>query len=234
MKILALDATTAILTVCVWDDGAVMAETVVNCGRTHTERLMDTVDWVLREAGADVGGLDMLAVAKGPGSFTGLRVGVAAMKGLALGAGLPLVGVPTLDALSRLPGRRDGTLCPVLDAKMSEVFGAVYRFRDGKRTRLSGDRVCPVESLIEGLEGPVLFFGDGAALYADRIRAVLPEAVFLPSAATVSRAWAVAEEASVLLAAGAGSNPDDVTPVYLRMSQAEEHRDRGMREGAPA
>jgi len=226
MNILAADACTSVLTIAVWSDGRVLAETIVDCGRTHTERLMETADWVLRESALRLTDVDALAAAAGPGSFTGLRVGLAAWKGLALGAGLPLVAVPTFDAMARLVPLEDGLLCPLLDARMKEVFGAAYRFEDGRRHRLMPDRVCPVEAILADLGGPALFLGDGAVMYRYRIRAAAPGARFVEGHLGVPRASAVAAEAAALLEAGAPTDPGAAMPVYLRKSQAEESRAR--------
>ena len=226
MKILAADTSTAINTVAVCEDDRILAETVVACARAHAERLLPTVDWVLDEAGLTLDDLDALAIAIGPGSFTGLRIGAATWKGLAFAKELPLVAVPTLDAMTRLGVFRDAVVCPLLDAKMKEVYGAVYRFDQGRREKLTADRVCPVEDILEGLEGEVMVLGDGAAVYEDRIRAVLPDASFVAPGCSVPRASAVAAEAMALIEQGINSDAALVSPVYLRKSQAEELRAR--------
>lgn len=224
MRILAADTSTSVNTVAVCEDRRILAETYVLCGRSHAERLIQTVSWVLDEVSLDLRKMDALAVSIGPGSFTGLRVGVAAWKGLALGTGLPLVAVPTLDAMTRLGAFAAGTVCPMLDAKMREVFAAAFRFEDGRRERLMPDRVCPVEELLSDLDGPVLFLGDGADLYQDRIRSLMSGAVILGHLHRYPRASAVAAEAFDLLDAGCETDPARVAPVYLRASQAERAR----------
>lgn len=226
MKILSADTATTILTVAVSEGEQVLAETVLRADRKHSERLLDTAHWVLSECGLTLDAVEALAISTGPGSFTGLRVGVSAWKGLALGADLPLVAVPTLDAMTRLGVSGDGLVCPLLDAKMGEVFGAVYRFEGGVRTKLAEDRVCPVEKLLEELDGSVLFVGDGAALYRERIKALIPGASFASSPCDFPRASAVALEAAFLLAQGVSTDPDSVSPVYLRKSQAEVNQAR--------
>ena len=224
MKILAADTTTSINTVAVCEDGRILAETVVECGRAHSERLLTTVDWVLNEARLRLGDVDALAVSIGPGSFTGVRVGVATWKGLAFGRKLPLVPVPTLDAMSRLGVFRDALVCPMLDARMHEVFGAVYQFAAGVRRKLTGDRVSPVEALLDDLGTDAIFLGNGASLYRERILARLPAAVFAPGMCSVPRASAVAAEALDLIAQGVCTDAALVAPVYLRLSQAEINR----------
>ena len=224
MKILAADTSTSINTVAVCDDDRVLAEIIVECGRSHSERLIDTVDWVFAEAGLKIEDMDALAISVGPGSFTGVRVGVATWKGLALGARLPLVPVPTLDAMARLGAFREALLCPLLDARMREVFGAVYRFTDGRREKLTADRVCPVDSLLDDIDGDAIFLGNGAELYRERILELRPGAAFAPAICSVPRASAVAAEARALIEQGVCTDAALVSPVYLRKSQAEMNR----------
>jgi tRNA threonylcarbamoyladenosine biosynthesis protein TsaB len=220
MKTLAADTTTSINTVALCDGDRVLAETFVDCGRKHSERLIATVDWLLKEAGVTLDDVQALAISIGPGSFTGLRVGAAAWKGLAFAKNLPLVAVPTLDAMTRLSIFRNAVVCPLIDAKMGEVFGAVYQFTDGVRAKSCPDRVCPVEDILEGLAGEVLFLGDGSIRYRERIEARVPGAIFAPSNCSLPRASAVAVEAAHLMAHGANTDPALAAPIYLREAQA--------------
>lgn len=216
MRILACDTTTPVNSLAVWHDGRTLAEVTVVAGRRHTERLLPTLDGLLRETGIDLAAIDTLAVSHGPGSFTGLRVGIATWKGLALAAGLPLVGVPTLDAMTRLLPGAEGLVCPLIDARMKEVFGAVYRVGPQGRETVSEAVAAPVEQVVAGLTGPVRFFGDGADLYRDHIAALLPDALFPELPGGAPRASAVAAEAAALVAAGAATDPRRIEPVYLR------------------
>jgi tRNA threonylcarbamoyladenosine biosynthesis protein TsaB len=224
MRILAADTSTSIITVAVCEDGAILAESVVECGRAHSERLLATVDWVIREASVTLRDIDLLAISVGPGSFTGIRIGIATWKGLALGTGKPLAGVPTLDAMSRLPGCIDGTVCPILDARMGEIFGAVYRFRSGVREKLVADCVCPIERVLGQTPDNTLFLGNGATLYRERILSKRAEAAFSGPLHNTPRASAIALEAAALVALGCETDPGKVAPIYLRKSQAEENR----------
>lgn len=244
MKILAADTSTAVLSIALCEmtqrnDAAyassdpeqpnvlTMAEATLDCGRVHTERLLEVVDWLLGHMGIPMDAVDLLAISKGPGSFTGLRVGVAAWKGLALSVGRPLIGVPTLDAMTRLGPFFSGFVCPLLDARMKEVFGAVYRFDAGRRSKVTPDLVCPVDDILNALdacEGPLFFLGDGAKLYQDRIRARFPEISLFPGECVAPKASAVAREGAALWTSGAPSDAALLTPVYLRKSQAEEAR----------
>jgi len=228
MKILAADTSTDILTVGVCASGETLAHTVVRCGRAHSERLLETTQWVLREAGLALHELDALAIAHGPGSFTGLRIGVAAWKGLALGAGLPLVAVPTLDAMARTAVGVRGLLCVALDAKMGEVFGAWFEASPAGLARLGPDRVCPMETLVENAPAGAAYLGDGVTRYAEAVRVHDATAWLLSETAAGPRAWAVACEGQALLEAGANSDAALVSPVYLRKSQAELNRERAL------
>ncbi len=229
MKILATDTSTSVCTVAVCDDGRLLAETVVDCGRTHSERLVNTVKWTLSQAELSMADLDALAVSIGPGSFTGLRVSVAAWKGLAAGARLPLVGVPTLDAMTRVAPFRDGVVCPMLDARMDEVFAAAYRFDAGSRTKLTGDMVCSVDHFLEACskeeipDENIRFLGDGASLYRESILSRLAHAAIPgPGSPHASpRASAVALEAQALVEAGMPVDPAVVAPIYLRKPKAD-------------
>lgn len=224
MIVLAADTSTSYNSVALCDGGCVLAETAVKAGRRHSERLLATVDWILAEAGTALERVELLAISQGPGSFTGLRVGIAAWKGLALANGLPLVGVPTLDAMARSAAFHRGIVCPLLDARMNEVFGAVYECNGASCAKRSEDRVCPIEIFLDGLEDGALFLGDGALLYRDAIESHNPGALLAPDAYSAPRASNVAFEGLALLAAGTPCDGAALDAVYLRKSQAEEAR----------
>jgi len=231
--ILAADTSTAANTVAVCRDGQIVAEIVAQSPRLHAERLIGAVDWVLQEAQLDIHAVDCLAIAIGPGSFTGLRIGASTWKGLALAAKKPLVAVPTLDALALLAAPFEGTVVAAVDARMGEVYGAVYRFRAGHRERLRADAVQPMAALLAGLDGPVYCVGDGFQVYREAAEAAACSPIFAPAHLNVPRASAVAAEAVALLAAGAPSDAGLVSPVYLRASQAEVNRDKAAEGVAP-
>ena len=222
--ILAADTGTAVNTVALCRDGQILAEATAASPRLHSERLLATVDWVLAEAQVDIHAVDVLAISIGPGSFTGLRIGASAWKGLAFAADKPLVAVPTLDALSRLATPFEGTVVAAIDARMQEVYGAVYRHAGGAREKLREDAVLPIAGLLVGLSGPVYCMGDGFTAYRDAAIAALPSAIFAPLHLNAPRASAVAAEAVAMLEAGAPSDASLVSPVYLRASQAEMNR----------
>lgn len=222
--VLAADTGTSVNTVAVCREAKVLAESSAESPRLHSERLLATVDWVLGEAQLTIHDVDVLAIAIGPGSFTGLRIGASAWKGLALAARKPLVAVPTLDALARLACAHDGTVAVAIDARMNEVYGAVYRISGGQPEKIREDAVLPMAALLSGLSGAVYCLGDGFDRYREAALAALPGAVFAPGHLNAPRASAVAAEALALIDGGAETDGGRVSPVYLRASQAEMNR----------
>jgi len=231
--VLAADTSTAANSVALCRGEDILVESVVEGGRLHSERLIPTIDWLLREAGLTLPQIDLLAISIGPGSFTGLRIGAATWKGLALANGLPLIGVPTLDALTRLaPFPPPGYLAAVLDARMKEVYAAVYEFEGSARRCVVDPCACAPEALMDAVESLPGFdpdglglLGDGASLYRDVFGARWPGAAIAPPGLGVPRASAVAREALALRAAGVSEDAALVNPVYLRKSQAEINRE---------
>jgi tRNA threonylcarbamoyladenosine biosynthesis protein TsaB len=207
-----------------------LGELTFNAGRRHAETLLPATQQLLGQCSLTLQDVTLLAVTTGPGSFTGLRIGVAAWKGLAYALNLPLIGVPTLDALSRLHPWNDVTVCTLLDAKMSEVFAATYVFKNAQRETLREAAALPPEQAIAGLPADTVFCGDGALRYADDIRAQYPNAPLLNEGWSAPRATALAMEAFYRYDAGMPHDAARVEPVYLRQTQAETNRD--LREAA--
>lgn len=238
--VLAAETSTAINSVAILRDDALLAEAVIDGRRLHSERLLPTVDWLLGEAGLTLRDIELLAVSTGPGSFTGLRIGAATWKGLALANELPLVAVPTLDAMTRLcPCAPASCLAVILDARMKEVFAAVYRFEGGRRVKVIADQACSIETLLDqigqldGFDAAGLTcMGDGVDLYRSAIAERFPRAALAAPAQGAPRASAVALEALALQAAGACTDAALVSPVYLRKSQAEINRDLKLAQSA--
>ena len=237
MKLLAVETSTLTGATAVLAGDAVVAECRLNIAVTHSERLLAAVDHVLGAAGLALADVDALAVAVGPGSFTGLRIGLSTMKGLAFATGKPLVGVPTLDALAWNLPFAIHPVCPVLDAKKGEVYTALYRTGAGHLERLTEYEALAPEQLAERLArdvgGPVIFLGDGIGTYADVLRSALggmarvaPPGNRLPSAVTVG------ELARAALERGHTADPAALVPIYVRRSEAELGRER-QRAGSP-
>ncbi|MCA9002318.1 MAG: tRNA (adenosine(37)-N6)-threonylcarbamoyltransferase complex dimerization subunit type 1 TsaB [Planctomycetes bacterium] len=238
--ILAADTSTAINSVALCREDAILAEAVIDGRRLHSERLLPTVQWLLDESGVALAQVDLLAISIGPGSFTGLRIGAATWKGLAFANDLPLIGVPTLDAMTHLlPGRARSYVATVLDARMKEVFFAVYRLDGGAREKVAPDQVGSIAHFMDTLEAlpgfdpaTVSLLGDGVHAFQEALWARWPDAALASPAQSAPRASAVALEGLALHRAGAPSSADAVNPMYLRKSQAEVNRDKRLAAAA--
>ena len=180
MKLLVIDTSGPVCGVAVMEDEKVLSEFTAQNRNTHSVNLMPMTEAAMNAAGLQVAELDAVAAVTGPGSFTGVRIGVATAKGLAHGAGIPCIAVDALEALSVSAGSFDGIVCPIQDARAGQVYGAA--FRDGKR--LTGDAPMKLEEYLEtisGLGDRFLFTGDGAPVFRERIREILGEkAEFAP------------------------------------------------------
>lgn len=227
MKVLSADTSTPYCSValceCTQGESHVVVETTVRAGRRHSEILLPIVQDVLKLAGSALAEIDLFAISIGPGSFTGLRVGVASWKGLAFGMRKPLVGVATLTAMARRAGLVEGVVCPVLDARMQEVFAAAFECSKGIPEMIMEARVDAIERVLDDLPDGAVVFGDGALRYRAEIesrgRFVVPSAEFhYPSAASVGiEGW-------LRYSQGDPGDAAAVVPVYLRKSQAEQAR----------
>lgn len=231
MRLLAVDTSTLTGAVALLDGQVAVAECRVNVAVTHSERLLATIDYLLSAARWRLGDVEALAVAVGPGSFTGLRIGVSTMKSLAFTTERPLVGVPTLDALAWTLPFAAHPVCPILDAKKGEVYTALFRTAAGWVDRLSPYRAVPPEALAADLardvHGPVIFLGDGVATCSTGLSRVLGTAAcFAPLAQRLPSAVAVGELALGAVARGELADPATLIPLYLRPSEAELARAR--------
>lgn len=243
MLILALDSAALSGSVALCEDETLIAESVVCTGHTHSETLLPTVEAVLRAAGRQAREVGLFACTAGPGSFTGVRIGAATVKGLAFGRGVPCIGVSTPEALAEngtaLAAATGGLLCPVMNARREQVFNAVFEVWDGQAHRLCADRVLPMAELGHELAEnaayagrPVLLTGDGAAMTARVLTDILPagRVVCLPERDSRVSAYHVAQCALRAWRAGVRTTDAELAPVYLRMSQAERTRSEKLRQ----
>lgn len=222
MNILGIETSTRTGSVALLSERGVIAEYTLSIDLTHSERLMAAVDRVLADTQTAPGGLDGIGVAVGPGSFTGLRIGVAAAKGLAFALDRPLAAVPTLKALAAGLPQALYPVCPLLDAKKKEVYAAVYRLAGNEPVPEMPERVLSLASLAEAISGPVIFTAEGAHLFRDELLRLFGDrARFAPLAASAPSAAVVAELALGMIAAGQVSDPDQVVPQYIRRAEAE-------------
>jgi tRNA threonylcarbamoyladenosine biosynthesis protein TsaB len=192
MRILALDTSSRAGSAALLDDDRLIAAHQLDVSATHSERLLPAVDRLLADAGWTIGDIELLACAKGPGSFTGLRIGIASAKGIAVAAELPLVGVNSLEATAQALAFAAGPICPMIDARKRQVYAALFQPNGaGGLQRLRDDVSTPAGPWAAGLGEPCLFVGDGAELYREEIRAARPDAIVAPMALCCPRAASV-------------------------------------------
>lgn len=225
MLILAMDSTAVAASVALLSDGAPLAAFHLNNGNTHSETLLPMAESVLRCTGKTVNDIDLFAVSAGPGSFTGVRIGVATVKGLAFGKGKPCVGVSTLEALAENLVPTGGLLCPVMNARRGQVYNALFRVENGALTRLCPDRALSVEELEAELltySEPVTLCGDGAEPVKNSFTKC--DVALPPLTLMEQNAVSVALCAARMAKEGRTCTDKELKPVYLRMPQAERER----------
>ena len=231
MLILAFESSARPASAALVRDGRLLAQSLQCSALTHSRTLLPMAEDLLKNTGVKLEELDAIAVAHGPGSFTGIRIGVSTVKGLCWGAEKPCVGVSTLEAMAWHGLAAGGVICPVMDARRAQVYNALFRISDGRPVRLCADRAISLEDLaaeLAGYDESVFLIGDGAALtkaYLDEW--ALPCRV-APDDLVWQDAWGVAMAAQGKpLISGA-----ELLPVYLRLSQAERERQARMEKPA--
>ena len=227
MLILAFETSAKAASIALLEDGKLLGECYQNTGLTHSQTIMVMAEDLLKQCGKTVADVSAVAVAKGPGSFTGIRIGVAAAKGFAWGAELPCVGVSTLAAMAVGLGVWQGYVCPVMDARRSQVYNALFHVDCGKYTRIREDRAISLQELgedVKNLPEPVFLVGDGSVLCYNTLLEKVPGLILPPEARMHQRAAGVALEAERLLEAGGDFPGESLVPNYLRLSQAERER----------
>ena len=229
MRLLAVETSTLAGGAALLDGEHLLGEYTLNIKATHSERLMAAVDHLLHDCGWDLADLEAVAVAIGPGSFTGLRIGVSAVKGLALALGIPVVPVPTLDALAATLPFAVHPVCPVLDAKKGEVYACLYHWAGGAMVRDWEYLALAPEALCDRLAGPVIFVGDAVDTLGGFFSARLGDnARFVPADRRLPSPGCVGALGHALLLAGRTVDAAALTPLYLRPSEAELRRRRGL------
>ncbi len=234
MKLLSLETSAKCASCAVTDGEKVLASAFVNTAQTHSQTLMPMVNETLSVAGMTVADLDGIAVAAGPGSFTGVRIGVAAAKGLAFADALPCVGVSSLETVAaQFDGvLQTGRLCVLMDARCGQVYTATFIVTAAGLVRETPDEAVAAADVLSRLQQddtPVLLAGDGAALWFTPWQAVLPQARLAPDGCRYPTAVGVALAAEKAFARGEAVSAAALQPIYLRLPQAE--RERLAREG---
>jgi len=227
LNILAFESSAKAASTALLRDGLLLGEYTQNSGQTHSRTLLKMAEDLIVNCDLTPRDVDAVAVASGPGSFTGVRIGVAAAKGFAWGRELPLYGVSTLEAMVLGAAAADGTWCACMDARRSQVYTAIFSFHDGKLERHTGDSALSLGALgelLKAAEKPVFLVGDGALLCYNTLSAEIPGLRLLPEHLRMQRASGVALAAWQKAAAGEEGSALSLQPNYLRMSQAERVR----------
>ena len=227
MKILALETSAKSVSTAVVENGAPLAYAYQCTGLTHSRTLMPMVDAMLKNAELTLGDMDAVAVAAGPGSFTGLRIGIAAVKGLAWAADKPCFGVSTLEAMAQNLAHMDGLLVCAMDARRNQVYNALFEAKSGVLTRLTPDRAIAVAELAEELRSeplPLVIVGDGAVLCEKALTESGLPCRLAPPQLVMQNAMSVALCAEDLARAGKLVSAQELLPVYLRPPQAQRLR----------
>ena len=233
MKILGIDSSGLTASVALYDNGKIVAVNSVNNNKTHSQTLLPMVMHVMEQAEIDIDDIDAIAVAEGPGSFTGLRIGAATVKGLALASKKTVVPVSTLEGLAYIYAGSDGYVCPVMDARRGQVYTAVYTF-DGtnlsEMTELEAPQAVDCEEILDKLneicqDKRIYFMGDGVLVHEEKIRNKIGErAVIAEPHKRFQDAAAVAVLGAKKYEKGVCVTGAEFEPVYLRLSQAERER----------
>ena len=223
MLILAFESSAKAASVALVEDGRLISQYSQCSGLTHSRTLLPMAEDMLKNAELSLDKVDLFAVAHGPGSFTGVRIGVSTVKGLAWAADKPCVGVSTLEAMAWHGLAAGGFVCPVMDARRSQVYNALFKVENGKPVRLCEDRPIALSQLAEELRtlnAPAFLIGDGAELAEKYLREQAIPCTVAPENLRWQSAWGVAMAAMDK----APGNADALLPVYLRLSQAERER----------
>ena len=227
MLLLAFETSAKSCSAALHDGRGLLAESYQNSGLTHSQALMVMAEDLLKVCGKTAADVTHLAVAAGPGSFTGVRIGVSAAKGFAWGAEKSVYGVSTLEAMALSLGAFEGHVCCCMDARRNQVYNAIFLAENGQLTRICEDRAISLAELkqeLEHIDGPIYLVGDGAALAHRHLAADIPELVLPPEHRRQQRASGVALAALEAIERGEPGDGAALQPNYLRMSQAERER----------
>lgn len=222
MLILALDSSAAPASAALLEDGKILSEFYINTKQTHSQTLMPMVESVLKLTNKTLDDVTCMAVSAGPGSFTGVRIGVSCVKGLSMTRNIPCAGVSTLRAMAENARQLTGIVCAVMDARCGQVYNALFRAESGTLTRLCDDRALPIAELLEECKTfaeKIYLVGDGAELCYKTFAAIRAE--LLQPQLRFQRASGVAMAAQEMVENGQTVTPDALMPIYLRLPQAE-------------
>lgn len=225
MKLLAIDSSGMVASVAIVTDGILTGEFTVNHKKTHSQTLLPMLDELVQMIGIDLQEIDAIAVAGGPGSFTGLRIGSATAKGLGLALDKPIVSVPTVDALAYNLYGAEGVICPMMDARRQQVYTGIYHFEGDEMVTDLAQAPRKIDEIAERLNASgklVTLLGDGIPVYQDRLKELLDVPYRIaPPHVNRQRAAAVGALGELYYREGRIQTAAEHTPDYLRLSQAE-------------
>lgn len=229
MKVLGIDSSGMTATVALIEDDKLIAEFTVNNKRTHSETLMPMIDKVLTASETDIRDVELLAIAAGPGSFTGLRIGAATVKGLGMSLDVPVAAIPTCEGLAMNLSGTDRLVCPLMDARRNQVYTGLYRVSGDMPEAVIEQTACDISEIVDKVNEAgekVIFLGDGAAIFKEYIESnIRVEFSFANANASLQRGASIASLGLLYQKAGKTVSVDEFTPVYLRPSQAERVRE---------
>lgn len=233
MKILAIDTSAKAASACIAQEDKIIGEFFINTSLTHSQTLAPMIEQLCKNAQVPIDEIEAIAVNAGPGSFTGVRIGVAAAKGLAFDKKLPCVPVSTLESMAYNALYADCVICAVMDARCSQVYNALFRVRNGKVTRLCGDRALALSDLRQELETnykgeKIMLIGDGAEISFGFLENSLSDVFLAPENIRAQKASSTAMAAFKRISGGDTLTDEQLMPAYLRLPQAQRELNKRM------
>ena len=231
MLVLSVDSSYSTATCDLIKDDKILAEINLNDKKQHSVILMRLIDSILKEYEIDINDIDAFIISRGPGSFTGLRIGMATLKGLAFASKKPLISVSTLDALAYNSISFQGIICPIMDALRDNIYTCLYKNENNNLTPLIKEQCLNINELVTILKEqtlPIIFVGDGVAKHKEFLQENIPNSFFAPNHSNFPKASSVGELGIKKINDGVIENIDSINPIYLRKSQAEREYEKRM------
>lgn len=231
MLVLSVDSSYSTATCALIKDDKILAEINLNDKKQHSVILMRLIDSILKEYEININDIDAFIISRGPGSFTGLRIGMATLKGLAFASKKPLISVSTLDALAYNSISFQGIICPIMDALRDNIYTCLYKNENNNLTPLIKEQCLNINELVTILKEqtlPIIFVGDGVAKHKEFLQENIPNSFFAPNHSNFPKASSVGELGIKKINDGVIENIDSINPIYLRKSQAEREYEKRM------
>ena len=231
MLVLSVDSSYSTAPCALIKDDKILAEINLNDKKQHSVILMRLIDSILKEYEIDINDIDAFIISRGPGSFTGLRIGMATLKGLAFASKKPLISVSTLDALAYNSISFQGIICPIMDALRDNIYTCLYKNENNNLTPLIKEQCLNINELVTILKEqtlPIIFVGDGVAKHKEFLQENIPNSFFAPNHSNFPKASSVGELGIKKINDGVIENIDSINPIYLRKSQAEREYEKRM------